>query len=284
MQVVYLDGVFLLNTALNYLLLLCSARMGGQVISRIGMGFGAAVGGVYAVLVFFPMLEFLLHPLWKLAVAGAMVLIAFGSSGRLLRLGLIFFAVSFALGGAVYGISMFGGQGLGLERGVFYSPIDLRTVVLAAAVCYALFCLVLRRSGQSAVRREILPAVLRIGDKSLGLRALVDTGSNLVDPLTNRPVLVIDGALLEEFLGGTGLSREALAHPVETLELLGRQGGAHRYRLLPYQAVGVSSGLLLAVRLDSVKIGVERYEDMLAALSPTPLADGGDYQALIGVV
>ena len=284
MQVVYLDGVFLLNTALNYLLLLCSARMGGQVISRIPMGIGAAAGGLYAMLVFFPALTFLLHPLWKLGVAVGMVLIAFGSSSRLLRLALIFFAASFALGGAVYGISMLGGQGLGLERGVFYSYIDLRTVILAAAICYALFCLVLRRSGQPVHRREILPAVLRIGDKTLGLRALVDTGNNLVDPLTNRPVLVLDGALLEEFLGGAGLSQEALAHPVETLELLGKQGGAHRYRLLPYQAVGIADGLLLAVRLDSVKIGAERYEDMLAALSPTPVADGSDYQALIGTI
>ena len=284
MPVVYLDGVFLLNTAVNYLLLLCSARMGGQVIARIPMGIAAAAGGVYAVLVFFPALGFLLHPLWKLAVAGGIVLIAFGASGRLLRLTLIFFAVSFALGGTVFGISMLGGRGLGLERGVFYSPVDLRTVILAAALCYALFSLLLRRSGRFTARREILPAVLRIGDKTLGLRALVDTGSHLVDPLTNRPVLVMDGALLGEFLGGSALSPEALAHPVETLELLGKRGGAHRYRLLPYQAVGVAEGLLLAVRLDSVKIGAERYEDMLAALSPTPVADGGDYQALIGVV
>ena len=282
MQIVYLDGVFLLNAAVNYLLLLCSARVGGQVISRVRMGFGAAVGGVYAALVFFPRLGFLLHPAWKLAVAAGMVLIAFGASARLLRLGLIFSAVSFGLGGAVFGISMLGGRGLGLERGVFYSAIDLRTVILAAAVCYALFCLVLRRSG-SAVRQEILPAVLRIGDKTLGLRALVDTGSHLVDPLTNRPVLVLDGALLAGFLGGEGLSNEALARPVETLELLGQRGGAHRYRLLPYQAVGVADGLLLTVRLDSVKIGAERYEDMLAALSPTPVSDGGDYQALVGV-
>ena len=282
MQIVYLDGVFLLNAAVNYLLLLCTARVGGQMISRVRMGLGAAVGGVYAALVFFPNLAFLLHPAWKLAVAAGMVLLAFGSSQKLLRLGLIFCAVSFGLGGAVFGISMLGGRGLGLERGVFYSSIDLRTVILAAAVCYALFCLVLRRSGQSATRREILPAMLRIGDKTLGLRALVDTGSHLVDPLTNRPVLVLDGALLAEFLGGERLSSEALAQPVETLELLSRRGGAHRYRLLPYQAVGVENGMLLAVRLDSVRIGAERYDNMLAALSPTPVSDGGDYHALVG--
>lgn len=53
-------------------------------------------------------------------------------------------------------------------------------------------------------------------------------------------------------------------------------------RLLPYQAVGVQCGLLLAVRLDQAAWGTQRRCPCLAALSPTPLSDGGGYHALVG--
>ena len=55
-----------------------------------------------------------------------------------------------------------------------------------------------------------------------------------------------------------------------------------RFRLVPYRAVGVEQGLLLALRLDNVQVGEEEQGPMLAALSPTPVSDGGGYQALIG--
>ena len=40
--------------------------------------------------------------------------------------------------------------------------------------------------------------------------------------------------------------------------------------------------MLLALRLDGAQVGKEEYGRILVALSPTPLTDGGDYNALIG--
>ncbi|MFQ7454538.1 MAG: sigma-E processing peptidase SpoIIGA [Flavonifractor plautii] len=69
---------------------------------------------------------------------------------------------------------------------------------------------------------------------------------------------------------------------MEALERLGRQGWQGRCRLLPYQAVGVECGMLLALRLDGARVGTEDYGKLLLALSPTRLTDGGGYHALIG--
>ena len=55
-----------------------------------------------------------------------------------------------------------------------------------------------------------------------------------------------------------------------------------RFRLLPYRAVGVERGLLLALRMDRVQVGEEDRGPMLAALSPTPVSDGGAYRVLVG--
>ena len=45
---------------------------------------------------------------------------------------------------------------------------------------------------------------------------------------------------------------------------------------------GWSGGLLLALRMDRVQVGEEDRGPMLAALSPTPVSDGGAYRVLVG--
>ena len=52
--------------------------------------------------------------------------------------------------------------------------------------------------------------------------------------------------------------------------------------MLPYRSVGVSNGILLAMRVEQVRIGKKEQKNMLVALSPTPVSDGGGYHALIG--
>ena len=54
------------------------------------------------------------------------------------------------------------------------------------------------------------------------------------------------------------------------------------FRLLPYRAVGVSSGMLLCFTADNVRIGDTDYGPITVALSPTPVSDGGGYTALWG--
>ena len=282
MTVIYIDSLFLLNFVVNYLLLLSAARLAGAIICRPRLAAGAALGALYAAAVFF--LPFLLHPLCKLSAAVLMLLLAFGGCRRLLRVSLVFFGVSAAFGGGIFAISLLGGRGLTLRNGVFYSAMDLRLILLSAAGCYVLFSLVFHRTGRYAgPSGEVLPGVLILGDHRVALSVLVDTGNTLTDPVTNRPVMVAEAEKLSPlFPPGQAPCPQDLRDPVAVLERLSQCMGRQRCRLLPYQAVGVDCGLLLALRLDQVRVGQEDYGSILVALSPTPLSDGGTYSALIG--
>ena len=44
MTVVYIDALFLLNLAVNYLLLLAAGKLAGEPLHRLRMGAGAALG------------------------------------------------------------------------------------------------------------------------------------------------------------------------------------------------------------------------------------------------
>lgn len=284
MTVVYIDSLFLLNFVVNYLLLLASARLAGEVLHRWRLAGGAALGALYAAAVFFPGMDFLLHPLCKLGVAALMLLCAFRASQRLLRVTLVFFGVSAAFGGGIFAIELLGGRGLSLQNGIFYSAMDLRLILLSAAGCYVVLTMIFSRSAKhSGARREVVPAVLTLEGRRVALTALVDTGNTLTDPATNRPVMVAEGEkLLSLFPPGEAPNPAEMRDPVAAI---GRLSGGKlrcRWRLLPYQAVGVDCGMLLALRLDGVKAGKVDYGGILVALSPNRLSDGGGYSALIG--
>lgn len=284
MTVVYIDALFLLNFVVDYLLLLCAGRLAGEVLHRGRLALGAALAGAYAAAVFLPGMGFLLHPLCKLAAAVLALLIGYGGSRRLLRVTLVFFAVSAAFAGGILALELLGGRGLTLENGVFSSAMDLRLILLSAAGCYVVITLLFQRSARhTAARQELVPAVLTLDGRRVALTALVDTGNTLTDPATGRPVMVAEGEKVAGlFPSGQAPDEADLRDPVAALERLSQAGFLGRCRLLPYQAVGVECGMLLALRLDGAWVGTEDYGKLLLALSPTRLTDGGGYHALIG--
>lgn len=282
MTVIYVDTLFLLNALVDYLLLLCAARLAGEPLKRLRFALGAVLGGGYAVAIFLPGLGFLERPACRFAAAVLMVLAAFWGSRRLGRQVLIFFALSCAFAGGVLAISMLGGQGLSLNRGVIYSGMDLKIVLLSAAGCYAALSLLFQKAVRHTSFTGELKAVrLELGERTVELTALTDTGNTLTDPVTGQGVMVAEGErLLPLFAVSQRPSVQELRDPAGALERLTGAGG--HFRLLPYRAVGVDRGLLLAVRVDRAVVDGEDRGAMVVALSPTPVSDGGGYGALLG--
>jgi stage II sporulation protein GA (sporulation sigma-E factor processing peptidase) len=167
---------------------------------------------------------------------------------------LIFVLLRTTLGGAV----------LWLDRG------DVGSVLPTVALI-GLLCLLGARSAGS---RQLVEVELWAGEKCERLLALLDTGNTLTDPVTGSGVLVADARSAEVLLG---LTAQQLARPVETLAA----GTVKGLRLIPYRSVGQAGGLLLAVRLDRVRIG-NRFGSAVVAFAPEGLGGEGTYRALVG--
>ena len=117
-----------------------------------------------------------------------MLVVAYGGSRRLLRQGLIFVALACALGGGVVAIGLLDGRSLSLGSGVFYSSLDLKMVLLSAAVCYVVLTAVFQRIGRhNSLTGELLQAKLRLGKRTAEFTAL--------PPVQMQPMLLWkDGA------------------------------------------------------------------------------------------
>ena len=172
-------------------------------------------------------------------------------------------------------MELLGNASLTLEHGVFYTPIDVRLLLLSFVACYFVLSLLFRRVGRHGGELAQLKIVL--GEKTVDMTALRDTGHTLTDPADNRPVVVaychaLAGALPDWADPGNPVQSVERCHAI----------GSRQARLVPYRAVGVECGMLLALRSRQVTVDGRPLGRLLVALSPTPLDDGGGYQALIG--
>lgn len=252
---VYLDLVVLLNFAVDYLLLLGTNRLSGFPSDWRRLFLSSALGGIYAGCCMLPGFSFLGNLLWRIVFLAGMALLAFGLDASTGKRCALFVLLSMSLGG----ISLC----LGNDR--------MPPLMLGAAGIWLLCRL---SFGSYVGQQTYVPIQLTYRGKSANIIALRDTGNTLRDPITGEQVTVVSGAVGEKLLG---LTAEQLQNPLETVTLRPIPG----LRLIPYSAVGQGGGMLLAVRMENVKIG-SQVRNAIVAFAPEGLGKGTVYQALTG--
>lgn len=263
----YIDTYFILNLAVDYLILLATARLRALSIHRLRTLLAALLGAAYAVLGAVLQLPFLGNPFMILAVGALMLLVAFGGTDGLLPTALVFVGVAAA----------FGGFALALARLTGGLRLDLGILLLALPVCYIVLKLAFSR--RAARTPEKARVELGKDGRLVSLDVLGDSGNLLQDPVSGDRVLVAEaGAVKALFAPETAalLCREK--DPGRLLERLGPGSG---FRLVPYGSVG-GSGLLPAFRPEKVVINGKLRRDILVAVTPSRLSDTNAFQGILG--
>ena len=252
---VYLDGVFLLNSIVDLLLILGTNRLTGFPANTKHAICGAVIGGMYGCICLIPDLGFLNNLFWRSVFFGLMAAAAFGINGTTLRRGAILILLSMALGGIAAGV------------GVRDFAAVCLCAVLVVVLCNA-------GIGGRGLGRNYVPVELNWQENKVKLFALNDTGNTLRDPLTGEQVLVCGSDVGAELLN---LPEEAFADPAQ---LIGNRR-IPGLRLIPYHSVGQPWGMMAVMRLREVKID-GRVQDPLVAFAPYQIGSGEGYRMLTG--
>ena len=251
----YLDLVVLLNFMVDFLLLLGTNRLSGFPSNWKRLFPASALGGIYAGGCMLPGFRFLGNFLWRVVFLAGIAVIAFGWNRSAVKRCAVFVLLSMALGG----ISLCLGSA------------NMPALMLAAGGMWLLCRL---SFGSSVGAQEYVPIQLTYGEDTMNIIALRDSGNTLRDPISGEQVMVVSGEVAEKLIG---LTAEQLHTPLETLAMRPVPG----LRLIPYCAVGQGSSMLLAMRMENVKIG-SRVQSTIVAFAPEGLGKGTMYQALTG--
>ncbi len=237
MQTIYLDVLLLQSLYVNYFLLRAAARVTHTPLRFARCLLVSAGSSLFSLLIFLPALPLLLQLLLKLTAAAVTVSLAFGiQRGRWLGQFGCFFGCSFLLAGLLLAVCSTANQGFATwSNSCFYLDFSLFQLILFTALAYLLLHLCDFFRGRRHHTDEHFQVLIRLGGRTAVLEGMADTGNNLTDLFSGRPVIVCGEQSLEALLSGSS---------VEQL-----QG----YRLLPCTTV-TANGLLPLFRPDEICI------------------------------
>lgn len=255
--VIYGDVFFLVNFSMDFLALVLTQKLSHAKVSIPRLIFGGVLGGIYATAALF--LPQSAEAIMTLLFPFLLSAVVFGVSRvtALVKKSLLFFAVSFVMGGVMTAVYYYAGRLLS-EKGVYingevetiYSDLPLWVIGLCAAWAALIAYLFSHYAKKKASCRSV-EVTLGDGDRRVDLVALVDSGHFLEEPIGHLPVIVLSKAKMEELLPAHFLpdffrSAATLSHLCEG-ELL-------RLRFVPIVTVG-HEGLLRGYLPDRVTVG-----------------------------
>jgi len=290
---VYLDVLFAVNLLMNGIVLACMKLCLRERMTWLRWGLASAVGaGLYCLAIFLPLHEKRwIVGIYFVLAAAIMVQIAFAVKGKLKKWA-AYVAVQYLtasiLGGLMNGIL----YGLrteapaetafrtvsGAERTWNTETEEFFLTAIAAVFLFFIgYRFLFHRKQKEENRYKVF---LRLGQKSATLDALLDTGNSLLEPTSRFPVIIGDMQGVHKLLDEEELEQ------IREFYQTGNYTGEKKIRLVPYHAVGVDTGILLAYLLDEVVMVREKGEaihkkGIYLGISPVCICTDKSYQILL---
>jgi stage II sporulation protein GA (sporulation sigma-E factor processing peptidase) len=291
---VYADVVFLINWAMDGMILFAAGKIGRAKTKAWRMLLASALMSLmYCATVFVADLHMLYHFASSVAMIMAGVWVAFLPSKitSFLRLVLLSYVTAFFLGGigtALFYSTQFTNL-IGSIMDVTVNNFTLPVLITATAAFYALFKAGSVWLDKRALRRQICLGVkIFFGEQDVSFNALVDTGNSLRDPLSHAPVIVVEFNSVKSFLPDSMkiIFYENQEGNLDSLLSSSQESGfSGRLRMIPYESLGKKNGLLIGFRPDKVEIQCDKelksLEEVVIGIYNFPLSRDGGYQGLM---
>ncbi len=260
-MIIYAEYLFLENGIAGFMILLLTRRICGFSSSRWRIVVGSVLCGLYAFILFWEGMSWWFAALLKVAFSVCVTALVFPclpwkSKARVI---LVFYLVSFAMGGIVVGSMYFFGSAGVAAGGAFYTGQITYIKVFSGMALAFMGLYVFSAFLKERLRRGGTEAELQVtlGGHTETLKGFVDTGNFLRDPISGRPVCV------------------AAKDAVEKLAPEDSQ-----FCLIPYRSVDKEEGLLSGVRPDSAVLLAPGREpqavSVILAISKRELPAGRD--------
>ena len=256
---IYIDIVLLENLCMNYIILFGTGYIIKLKIKHIRIFASSIIGAIYAILAYAEIFPLYANAFVKIILSICMVYIAFNPKNikGIIKELVVFYLVSFALGGCAFALLyIVRPQDIFIKDGVYIGTYPIKIALLGGivgfAITYIAFKVVKSRMSKSEL---IYDMKIKINEKEILTKVMLDTGNMLKDPISNNPVALIEKKVLnnilpkellentKNMLGGDFKERDNIENEYIT-----------RLRIIPFTSVGKQNGMMLGIKADEVRI------------------------------
>lgn len=272
---IYLDIILFENILMNVLIIYTSNYFNRSKVNFFRIFISSIIGAVYYIAILLPQTSFLNFYIYKIILSIIMVLIGFEYRdiySFIKGLGLFYFT-SFIYGGIAYAIGNF------FVTSNYKNYYSVKIILLACILSFILIKKVVKSIKNNMYYSNYDYYIdIYIENKIKKIKGFLDTGNNMRDPITNKPVLIVSYESIKDILP----KDVDLNKNMEEILVKNK-----RVKLLPYISVGNSNGLMLGYKTDKIKIYINRGEIILKnitiGINKTKLGRDSNFDALLSI-
>lgn len=238
---IYAEYLFAENFIAGLAILRLTASMCGRRPGWLRLLPGAAMSGMFSFIILLNLSGFMTL-CYEILFVLAVTAVSFGPIHFrvLLKIGAVFYCISFLTGGAAIAVIYLTGQSGAVNNGFVYIGAGGYLLVLAGGIVGVMMLMSVMKFMRQ--RSEQAPKTVRLSidimGKTLNCLGKVDSANFLKDPLSGKPVSLISAKAARECWG----------------DILENEMWKNRVRAVPYKSVGCDNGVIMAVRCDSLTI------------------------------
>ena len=290
---IYIDIVLIENLLMNYIILFATGVILKIHIKHVRLILASFVGAIYTIIAYISGLKIYSNFFLKLILSVIIIYIAFNPNQlkKLLKYTLIFYLTSFVFGGAAFAlIYIVKPQEILENNGLVLNSNSLKVIFISAIIAFIVVII-----GFKIVKNKIsakdmyCDLKIKINDKNIETKAMIDTGNFLKEPITNTPVIVVEHTLLYDCIPKEILNHmeSILGGDFSEIPDQVKEEYVSRLKVIPFSSLGKQNGMLLGIKAEKVIVKSEeeekKTENAIIGIYNKSLTKRGEYRALLGI-
>lgn len=290
---IYLDIILCENLLMNYIILFATYVITKPKTkhAQIRMILSSLLGSIYAIIVYLNILSIYTSIIAKVTLSITMVYIAFAPNNikQLLKHILIFYLVSFIFGGCTFALIYFiKPENVQIKNGVFVGLYPIKVGLIAGVIAFIITQIAFKINKSRLNNKNAFVEIELINkNKNVKTKALIDSGNMLKEPISKKPVIIVEKAILSKIIPEEVLDYVEKIVGGEKQEKNNIQEYLSKIRIVPFMSLGKENGMLVGIKIDKIKIKTEdtkiEKENVIAGIYDKKLTKDNKYNALIGL-
>ena len=291
---IYLDIIFLENFILNLIILYAVGIETKAKMKYIKIILASIIGSLYAIVTYTIKNWFINSILMKFILSIIMIYIAFETKNykELIKKTIFFYFTSFAFGGgALAVIYMVNAKKISIQNGIILGKYTLFTIAIGVTLAFIVTIISFKLIKNKISKKDLIRNItIKINNKFIKVKAMIDTGNFLKEPITNIPVIVVEDRLLKNVIDEEILDNieNILGGDLNNISEITKNEYISKMRVIPFTSLGKQHGMLLGIKAQEVIIEenneTRKLNKVIIGLYNKKLNKKNEYQALIGLI
>ena len=290
---IYLDIIFLENFILNFIILCAVGVVIKEKIRYLKLMIASFVGAIYVIIYYLINFQSKWNLIFKIILSVVMVYISFmpKSFREFIKQITFFYLVSFVFGGASLGVIYMVNAGkISIRNGIIVGNYTLKTIFIGVILAFTIITVAFKFVKNRISKKDLFCNIkIIINQSKINVKAVIDTGNFLKEPITNIPVIVVEKEVLKNVVPDEILENieNILGGDLKNISESIQNEYMSKLKVIPFSSLGKQNGMLLGIKADGVVVEIdseEKYvEKVILGIYTKKLSKKDEYNALLGI-